>query len=81
MDSLDLSLFVFSWCINTAWWFEFKLKPDFMIQGTDWREGPLSEVRVKAINLMKTWGGQVIEPEYTKGVSSSGLKKRIQERE
>lgn len=58
-----------------------KLKPDFMIHGTDWREGPLSEVRVKAINLMKTWGGQVIEPEYTKGVSSSGLKKRIQERE
>lgn len=53
------------------------LKPDFMIHGTDWRNGPLAQVRQKAIDLMKTWGGQVVEPEYTEGVSSSQIKQKI----
>ena len=53
-----------------------KLKPDFMIHGKDWREGPLAAVRQKAIDTMKEWGGQVIEPDYTQGVSSSMLKEK-----
>lgn len=52
------------------------LKPDFMIHGKDWREGPLADVRQKAINTMKEWDGQVIEPDYTQGVSSSMLKEK-----
>lgn len=55
------------------------LQPDFMIHGTDWREGPLADVRQKAIDLMKTWGGQIVEPDYTEGVSSSALKRKMQE--
>lgn len=51
-----------------------RIKPDFMIHGKDWREGPLSEVREKAIAAMSEWGGQVIEPDYTKGVSSSMIR-------
>ncbi|MDR1638995.1 MAG: radical SAM protein [Clostridiales bacterium] len=54
-----------------------KHKPDYMVHGTDWREGPLAEVRAKAIGLMESWGGEVIEPDYTLGVSSSGLKSRM----
>lgn len=46
-------------------------KPDYMVHGTDWREGPLAEVRAKAIAIMAEWGGQVVEPEYTKGISST----------
>ena len=57
-----------------------KLKPKYMVHGTDWREGPLANVRQKAIDLMASWGGEVIEPEYTKGVSSSQLIKTIKER-
>lgn len=57
-----------------------KLKPKYMVHGTDWRQGPLADVRQKAINLMASWGGEVIEPEYTKGVSSSQLIKTIKER-
>ena len=57
-----------------------KLKPKHMVHGTDWREGPLADVRQKAIDLMASWGGEVIEPEYTKGVSSSQLIKTIKER-
>lgn len=56
------------------------LKPDFMIHGTDWREGPLAAVREKAIAIMAEWAGQVIEPEYTKGVSSTLIQKKIVER-
>ena len=54
-----------------------RLKPDFMIHGKDWREGPLAEVRAKAIATMAEWGGQVIEPDYTKGVSSSMIRGQI----
>lgn len=56
-----------------------KLKPDFMIHGKDWREGPLAKVREKAIVIMAEWGGQVIEPDYTQGVSSSMLKQKMAE--
>lgn len=53
------------------------LKPDFMVHGKDWREGPLADVRQKAIDTMKEWGGQVIEPDYTQGISSSMLKEKM----
>lgn len=53
------------------------LEPDFMIHGKDWREGPLADVRAKAIATMAEWGGQVIEPDYTAGVSSSMLKEKV----
>ncbi|MBR2670485.1 MAG: adenylyltransferase/cytidyltransferase family protein [Solobacterium sp.] len=56
------------------------LKPDYMVHGTDWREGPLADVRAKAIATMAEWGGEVVEPEYTKGVSSTMIQKAIKER-
>lgn len=57
-----------------------KYRPDYMVHGTDWREGPLADVRQKAIDIMAEWGGQVIEPEYTKGVSSTMIQQKIRER-
>ena len=53
------------------------MKPDYMVHGTDWRTGPLSGVRERAIEVMAEWGGKVVEPEYTKGISSSGIKQKI----
>lgn len=58
-----------------------KYKPKYMVHGTDWREGPLADVRQKAIDILAEWGGKIIEPEYTKGVSSSLIQKQIKERE
>lgn len=49
-------------------------KPDYMVHGTDWRDGPLAAVREKAIQIMAEWGGEIVEPEYTKGISSSQIK-------
>lgn len=54
-----------------------RYRPDYMVHGTDWREGPLAEVRQKAIDLMAEWGGEVVEPEYTHGVSSSQIKQKL----
>ncbi len=57
-----------------------KFKPDYMVHGTDWRTGPLAAVRQKAIDTMAEWGGEVIEPEYTQGVSSTQIIKEIEKR-
>ena len=57
-----------------------KLKPDYMVHATDWRTGPLAQVRQRAIDVMAEWGGKVIEPEYTKGISTTQIIKEIEER-
>jgi len=54
-----------------------KYKPSYMVHGTDWKVGPLADVRAKAISVMAEWGGEVIEPEYTQGVSSSAIKQSM----
>ena len=58
-----------------------RFQPDFMVHGTDWRQGPLAEVRQKAIDILAEWGGSIVEPEYTQGVSSSQFKKAVKENE
>ena len=50
-----------------------KLKPDFIIHGDDWKSGSLSKIRDEVIEVMKEWGGKVIEVPYTKGINSSAL--------
>ena len=50
-----------------------KLKPDFIIHGDDWQRGSLSKSREEVIEVMKEWGGEVIEVPYTKGINSSAL--------
>lgn len=56
-----------------------RYRPDIMVHGTDWREGPLAAVRQKAFDIMGEWGGTIVEPEYTKGVSSTEFKRKVRE--
>ena len=56
-----------------------KYKPDFLVHGNDWLEGPLKKARDRAVEVMSEWGGEVVEPEYTKGVSSSGFHAKAKE--
>ena len=56
-----------------------RFRPDYMVHGTDWRTGPLAEVRQKAIDLIAQWGGEIVEPEYTQGVSSTQFKQKVKE--
>ena len=50
-----------------------KYKPDFMIHGDDWIEGPLAPYRDRALMALSEYGGKLIEIPYTKGISSSGM--------
>ena len=50
-----------------------KYRPDFMIHGDDWLDGPLALYRDKAIKALAEHGGELIEIPYTQGVSSSSM--------
>ena len=54
-----------------------KYKPDFIIHGDDWKEGPSKYLRDEVFKVMESLGGKVIEIPYTKGISASGLKEAI----
>tara|TARA_B100001027_G_scaffold210090_1_gene176851 strand:- start:800 stop:2101 length:1302 start_codon:yes stop_codon:yes gene_type:complete len=56
-----------------------KLKPDIMVHGKDWLEGPLAPYRERAIKALDSYGGKLVEIEYTKDVSSTEftLKEKI----
>ena len=56
-----------------------KLKPDFVVHGTDWREGVQAKTRQGVIDVLAEWGGRLVEPEYTPGISSTLLNKAIRE--
>ena len=56
-----------------------KLKPDFVVHGTDWREGVQAKTRQGVIDTLAQWGGKLVEPEYTPGISSTQLNKAIRE--
>ena len=49
------------------------LRPDFVIHGDDWKEGVQKNTRQKVIDVLKKWGGKLIEVPYTEGISSTKL--------
>ena len=53
------------------------LKPAVVTNGTDWREGPLKEIRQEVIGILKEWNGRLIEFPYTKFISSSKIIKSL----
>lgn len=56
-----------------------RLKPDYIVHGDDWKTGYQREMRQRVIEVMQEWGGQVIEPSYTGGISSTQLNKALKE--
>lgn len=53
------------------------LKPDYVVHGDDWGEGPQSIVRQEVIEILEQWGGQLVEVPYTKGVSATSLESQL----
>jgi phosphoenolpyruvate phosphomutase / 2-hydroxyethylphosphonate cytidylyltransferase len=47
------------------------LKPDFVVHADDWVSGPQKGTRTKVIEVLREWGGQLIEVPYTQGISST----------
>jgi phosphoenolpyruvate phosphomutase len=56
-----------------------KIKPDFVVHGDDWKVGVQKEVRAQVIQTLKTWGGKLIEPRYTDGISSTAIINALKE--
>jgi phosphoenolpyruvate phosphomutase len=50
-----------------------KVRPDYVVHGDDWKTGIQSTIRNKVIDTIKEWGGELIEPSYTDGISSTML--------
>lgn len=50
-----------------------KVKPDYVVHGSDWKTGVQQQTRARVIEALKRWGGKLVEPEYTEGVSSTQL--------
>ena len=55
-------------------------KFEYFVHGTDWKKNVQSNVRSKLKKTMKKWNGKVLEFPYTKGISSSKLKKLLYEK-
>ena len=56
-----------------------KLKPDYVVHGDDWKKGVQKQTRKDVIKTLKKWSGRLIEPKYTKNISSTLIKNKILE--
>ena len=55
------------------------IRPDFVVHGDDWRAGVQKKTRDRIIKTLKKWSGKLIEPKYTKNISSTIIKNKILE--
>ena len=52
-------------------------RPDYVVHGDDWKIGIQKKTRQRVIKTLKLWGGKLVEPKYTKNISSSKIKNKI----
>ncbi len=57
-----------------------KIRPDYVVHGDDWKTGIQSKAREKVIDTLSIWGGKLIEPKYTEGISSTDLISAVKSR-
>ena len=50
-----------------------EFQPDYVVHGDDWKTGVQRDVRQRVIDALSEWGGKLVEPKYTEGVSSTDL--------
>lgn len=55
------------------------LRPKYVVHGCDWRDGPQKATRQRVIDALAQWGGELVEPQYTDGISSTQLIKAVRE--
>ncbi len=57
-----------------------KLKPNYVVHGTDWQHGIQKQTRQQVIDTLARWDGQLVEPDYTSGISSTLLQRKLSQR-
>jgi phosphoenolpyruvate phosphomutase len=53
------------------------IKPDYVVHGDDWKYGVQKITRDRVLKTLKKWSGKLIEPKYTKNISSTLIKNKI----
>jgi len=56
-----------------------ELKPQYVVHGDDWREGVQAKARQSVIETLEQWGGTLVEPSYTDGISSTRIQNSLKE--
>ena len=44
-----------------------------VVHGSDWKTGTQSKVRARVLETINKWGGELVEPEYTGGISTTEI--------
>lgn len=55
------------------------LRPRYVVHGDDWREGIQARVRQRVVEVLAEWGGELVEPQYTPGISSTRVHQALLE--
>jgi len=55
------------------------VRPDIVVHGDDWKDGVQAKTRQQVIDTLAKWGGELVEPTYTDGISSTALNKSLKE--
>jgi phosphoenolpyruvate phosphomutase len=55
------------------------MKPDYVVHGDDWKTGIQRAVRESVREALSGWGGQLVEPAYSAGISSTQLNRALKE--
>ena len=54
-----------------------KYKFEFIVHGDDWKKGPQANYRKQLKEIVSAWNGKVIDIPYTKNISSTIIKKKL----
>ncbi len=57
-----------------------ELRPDFVIHGDNWLEGPMRAIRDNVEGLLREYGGQIIDVPYTYSADVSRMDRRMKEK-
>ena len=53
------------------------VRPNYVVHGDDWKTGIQKKTRDRVLKTIKKWSGKLIEPSYTKNISSTLIKDKI----
>lgn len=56
------------------------LRPDYVVHGDNWRTGYLKPVRERVIEVLKEWGGELVEFPYTNSETLTTISRSLQSR-
>ena len=56
------------------------LKPDYIVHGDNWKEGPESSIRANVTKRLAEYGGELIEPAYTYNSKVKKIDRQLKEK-